>query len=895
MNTNTYRNNSYPLHRLLHMAEAGQVAIPNIQRPYVWSPAQLARYMDSLMHGWPCGSLLLWHTSREKQNIFGSRQFAHLHCTPGASPEEELPQEAAGYEYLILDGQQRLQSLVLALSAKAEGYCATTYEWRRDMGNTGGRRTEAETRLLCFNLRGWSPEIQETMPSFYYLDYEEDELENTPCLQWRTEEEIRESGGAYVPLCRLPESSERYPEALAWLRELAECCLQSTEIPVLEVYQTGHFVERMEDDETIVQIFTRLNTAGTPLTKEQIQAARIKSLWPRFPEHIDSLSDELSKAPYLLLLNTDDLVNGFNITLRAWYRTADISAAYARASAEGSWGEIWGRFAAYTRQCITALQDKKMFCNAEYKSLYVLWFPVAHLSCRNTGITEETARQMVKWALVTGWARIWANRSGQYVRSMMKRLVERDESQSTCQWLQSILTGSQRDEQLITAACNSIDNLAASHRGSVRQYYLPLWVWTRMDSQRTNFVLGFGSNSFAVDHIVPISWVQDPNIKAIYNSLGNCWMLSSAANGTKSNDSFYTFLKNYGIDTANEETTDGVAVLLNCDSSHLAATPESQPDARFIREREQKIKNDLKRYIEGEVELFFPSEERIRRNDYQPDVSSIYRGEEYVQTAAFTRLGVGTRSSYLSHIRTAIGNLQLQSSELEQMKADELQQLLESAAEQKNAAPGWRNYLRFLRGDRRATTVQAVRSISLKQGIELYRGVEFLSSTFMTTKNDRSQQSYLSNIRKAMRDLNLVASDLANMKSGDYEKLLDEAHQLGNCASAWRSYLNFLLDKEPVTRTTTVTMTASGLNTQGIYLGEEYTQSPDFSRMAPGSQRCHVTGIRKAIELFNLSADSAVWSDNAALEQLQNHGREALTANYASYWRKYINFLLRRL
>ena len=183
----------------------------------------------------------------------------------------------------------------------------------------------------------------------------------------------------------------------------------------------------------------------------------------------------------------------------------------------------------------------------------------------------------------------------------------------------------------------------------------------------------------------------------------------------------------------------------------------------------------------------------------------------------------------------------------------------------------------------------------MKQGIELYRGVEFLSSTFMTTKNERSQQSYLSNIRKVMRDLNLAAPDLASMKPGDYEKLLDESHQHGNCASAWRSYLNFLLDKEPVTRTTTVTMTASGLNTQGIYLGEEYTQSPAFSRMAPGSQRCHVTGIRKAIELFNLSADSAVWSDKAALEQWQEQGREALTANYASYWRKYINFLLSRL
>ena len=34
--------------------------IPDLQRPYVWSPSQVTLLVDSLFRGWPFGSLLLW-------------------------------------------------------------------------------------------------------------------------------------------------------------------------------------------------------------------------------------------------------------------------------------------------------------------------------------------------------------------------------------------------------------------------------------------------------------------------------------------------------------------------------------------------------------------------------------------------------------------------------------------------------------------------------------------------------------------------------------------------------------------------------------------------------------------------------------------------------------------
>ena len=40
--------------------------IPDLQRPFRWSPAQVTRLIDSLMRGWPFGTLLLWALDDEK-------------------------------------------------------------------------------------------------------------------------------------------------------------------------------------------------------------------------------------------------------------------------------------------------------------------------------------------------------------------------------------------------------------------------------------------------------------------------------------------------------------------------------------------------------------------------------------------------------------------------------------------------------------------------------------------------------------------------------------------------------------------------------------------------------------------------------------------------------------
>lgn len=790
-----YKNDEYTVAQLLDKAEVGLIAIPNIQRPYVWEPSQLARFVDSLMHGWPCGSILLWQTNSEEQNIFGTRRFERQFSTIEAECRS-IHEEQSDYKYLILDGQQRIQSLILAFSANSGGYCASTFEWKRDMGSTGGKRTEFERKFLCYNLSGWKPEIKQAMPSFLYLDYEESALPETPCLMWLTENEIEDSSGKYVSLCRLPEKSLCYPDALAWLRGIVQQLRQNTRIAVLKVDKLNYRVKGLDDDESIVQIFTRLNTAGTPLTKEQIQAAKVKSLWVDFPERINDLKDTLSKEPYQIMLEDDDLVNGFNIVLRAWCKTWNISDAYTKVAQSNAWDELWKRFARYTKEVISELNDKKLFFKTEYKSLYVLWFPVAHMCCRDSSISDVSL--LVRWLLVTSWAKIWANRSGQYVKSFTDKLIQRNDSDTTENWLQCFLLGEKRDETLVKLAKDTINNLAASHRGSVRDYYMPLWAWTRMKDERIKFVLSFGYNAYAVDHIMPVARIKDVNLRAKYNSLGNCWLLCTASNSAKSDDSFVTFLKNFGVTDKIED----IAVLLLTAPSHLRAELPEQMDLNDIERREKEIKEEIMDYIDTDKVLFFPDEEKITQRKYKVDTSGVFRGDEYLKTISNRRLG--TQGNYISHVRTAMRNLGLSEQMFREGLADErekLEELVVSVNEQGNAATGWRQYLGFLLGKKgtrnkspRAGQPRTRTARAPRQRQALYMENEFVQSLEEGKVKQKTIQDYISHTNSAIKAYGLCMEEMANLDTNKLNKYLENAAERGNCATGWRFYLRFLTE-----------------------------------------------------------------------------------------------------
>lgn len=92
-----YTVTQYSVSSILGYIEAGDIAIPEIQRPFVWRAAQVRDLIDSLYNGYPTGYLIIWQ-----------------------NPNVKLKdgRESVGKKVLI-DGQQRVTAIMTAISGKS--------------------------------------------------------------------------------------------------------------------------------------------------------------------------------------------------------------------------------------------------------------------------------------------------------------------------------------------------------------------------------------------------------------------------------------------------------------------------------------------------------------------------------------------------------------------------------------------------------------------------------------------------------------------------------------------------------------------------------------------------------------------------------------------------------
>ncbi|MYC68922.1 MAG: DUF262 domain-containing protein [Acidobacteriia bacterium] len=96
-----YRDTGYKLIHLIEEIKHGKIALPDIQRPFVWSSAQVRDLFDSLYRGYPVGTLMFWETGADA----GVRQI-------GGGERDGVAR------LLIVDGQQRLTSLFAVLTGE---------------------------------------------------------------------------------------------------------------------------------------------------------------------------------------------------------------------------------------------------------------------------------------------------------------------------------------------------------------------------------------------------------------------------------------------------------------------------------------------------------------------------------------------------------------------------------------------------------------------------------------------------------------------------------------------------------------------------------------------------------------------------------------------------------
>lgn len=93
MQTQKYAVNQYLIESVLAKVRENEIAIPEIQRPFVWDSSQVRDLLDSLYQGYPVGYLIAWR-----------------------NPDVQLKDgTTASGKMILIDGQQRVTALTAAI------------------------------------------------------------------------------------------------------------------------------------------------------------------------------------------------------------------------------------------------------------------------------------------------------------------------------------------------------------------------------------------------------------------------------------------------------------------------------------------------------------------------------------------------------------------------------------------------------------------------------------------------------------------------------------------------------------------------------------------------------------------------------------------------------------
>ena len=243
--------------------EEGGFWLPNIQRPFVWGEDQMARLFDSLMRDYPISTLLIWRT---KEEVAHRKFIDHYHEKLKLS-DFRMTQNGHAKQ-LILDGQQRLQTLFIGLKGAYDGK-----ELYFDI--LSGDSTQPED--IRFRFKFMKPDKAEwPWVKFKSLVFDERKkrLALDDIVPADTENEDKD------------RAEENYDQVMRVFKQEERIAYQLLD----DVEFSGMY--KLDD---VVEIFIRANAGGTRLGKSDLLFSLLSASWEEADTCMEDLMDKLNR------------------------------------------------------------------------------------------------------------------------------------------------------------------------------------------------------------------------------------------------------------------------------------------------------------------------------------------------------------------------------------------------------------------------------------------------------------------------------------------------------------------------------------------------------------------------------------------------------------------------
>lgn len=253
-----------------------QLYIPGIQRPYVWDPDQITRLFDSLMQRYPISTLLYWELQPENRADWEIYNFVR-DFRQGDIHNDHAELEDNKPITLVLDGQQRLTSLLIGLT----GSYTRKLKHQRKIKDTSWI-----TELLYIDLAHIRQEsdddaVVDLHYRFSFFD-ERTPPRNTPDELW-FELSFIMSADSPEALHQLETKwIDANPQLASELKVTARANLRRLWKMVWEDDAVAFYTERSQSYDKVLDIFIRANDGGTKLSRSDLLMSVITLRWDQF-------------------------------------------------------------------------------------------------------------------------------------------------------------------------------------------------------------------------------------------------------------------------------------------------------------------------------------------------------------------------------------------------------------------------------------------------------------------------------------------------------------------------------------------------------------------------------------------------------------------------------------
>ena len=295
--------------------DQNKIYLPALQRKFVWGKGKIELLFDSLMRNYPIGTFLFWRLHRQKAETYVFYEFLteYDERTPynrrktGAFLQEEITG--------VLDGQQRLSSMYIGLM----GTHTEKEPYKRRWNQDAYKKMRLHINLLSlpyglddndrivaledqnFEFR-FLPEDASNIAERRVHRDEAAEAEIEPVfwmkvgdvLSWDDDPEY----DRLVDKCFAKCQTDVQREAITRSRRFIKRSLETLHKRIRTEELINYFEVAKDDLEDILEIFVRVNSGGTVLSKTDLLFSTIVATWDDGREQIEGLLKSINEKGF---------------------------------------------------------------------------------------------------------------------------------------------------------------------------------------------------------------------------------------------------------------------------------------------------------------------------------------------------------------------------------------------------------------------------------------------------------------------------------------------------------------------------------------------------------------------------------------------------------------------